>query len=130
MLWPQILALSFAVVLIILTGSVLVAYFRGGKAADQADDVRSKFVTYFPEVLDKLHTIFPMSVTISMFATSSNTNALQFQSCSNSPPPFPNINFSGICQMQACPLEVVCAEYRHSFNTCRLLTLYSDMWLP
>ena len=100
MLWPQILALAFAVVLIVLTGSVLIAYFRGGKAADQADSVRSKFLTYFPEVLDKLHTIFPMSVTISMFATSSSTNALQFQSCADNPPPFPNINFSGICIMQ------------------------------
>jgi len=92
--------LAFAVVLIILTGSVLIAYFRGGKVADQADDIKSKFLTYAPEALDKLHTIFPMSVTLSMFATSSSTNALQFQSCADNPPVFPSIHFSTICTMQ------------------------------
>lgn len=100
MLWPQILALSFAVVLIVLTGTVLMAYFRGSKAADQADNIKSKFITYFPEILDKLHTIFPMSVTLSMFATSSDANALQFQSCASTTTAFPNINFSSICIMQ------------------------------
>jgi hypothetical protein len=106
-LWPQILALAFALVLIILTGSVLIAYFWGGKVADQADDLRSKFLTYFPHVLDFLHTTFPMSVTISMFATSTNTSALQFQSCTNSSTSFPSINFSGICIMQVCIAEIM-----------------------
>jgi hypothetical protein len=101
MLWPQILTLIFALVLVILTASVLLAYFRGGnKAADKADDLKSKFITYFPEVLDKLHTVFPMSVTLSMFATSASTNGLQFQSCSTTTTAFPNINFGGMCLMQ------------------------------
>lgn len=88
------LSLAFAVVLVILTGVVLFAYIRGGKAADQADDWKDKFLTYFPPILDKLYTIFPMSVTHGMFATSADSTALEFQSCANNPPPFPNINFS------------------------------------
>lgn len=101
MLWPQIITLSFAVVLIVLTGSILFAYLRGGsKAADKADDMKSKFITYFPEVLDKLHTIFPMSVTLSMFATSASTNGLQFQSCASTTTAFPSINFDSMCLMQ------------------------------
>jgi len=101
MLWPQVLSLVFALILIVLTGSVLIAYFRGGsKSADKADDLKSKFLMYFPEVLDKLHTIFPMSVTLSMFATSASTNGLQFQSCASTTTAFPNINFGSMCIMQ------------------------------
>jgi hypothetical protein len=99
--------LGFAIVLIILSATVLIAYVRGKDAADQMDDWRNKFLTYFPLFLDHLHTMFPMSVTISMFATSSSANALQFQGCADNPPAFPNINFSGICIMQVsafyCP---------------------------
>ena len=99
MLWPQILSLSFSVVLIILTGSCLIAYARGVKAADRANNWTTKFLTYFPHFLDVLHTTFPMSVTISMFATSTDANALQFQSCTNNAS-FPHLNFSSICIMQ------------------------------
>jgi hypothetical protein len=129
-LWPQILSLAFAIVLIILSTTVLFAYIRGADTADQMDDWRNKFLTYFPLFLDHLHTLFPMSVTISMFATSASSNGLQFQGCANNPPAFPNINFSGICIMQVsalhCPRGVDC---RGLFNICLLFTLRWDTWL-
>ena len=100
-LWPQILALVLAIILIILNAIVLFGYFWGTKVADQMSDWRDRLVTYFPQFLDVLHTVFPMSVAISMFVSANNANSLQNQSCADPPPAlFPHIQFSGICTMQ------------------------------
>ena len=66
------------------------------------DGWKDNVVNYFPRILDVLHTVFPVSVTISMLMTATSSNSLQSQSCAapSHSPIFPTINFSGICTKQ------------------------------
>jgi hypothetical protein len=102
MIWPTVTSLAVALLGIILSGIVLVAYFWGTAAADRWDDRRS----YVNKAIMLVRIATSSVVTAAFYQTANNPNSLQGQTCgvNGAQPPkqslFPSFNFDKFCLMQ------------------------------
>jgi hypothetical protein len=100
MLWPTALVLGVAVLSLIFSAIVLMAYCWGGtKAADRWSDKKQYFTTFVFVVKAGVHGV----ATAGMFATANNSNSLQGQTCGApvaKPSLFPQLNFDRFCLQQ------------------------------
>lgn len=134
LLWPTILALAVALVTLVLSIIVLVAYRWGAEMANRWDNRRANFSKFVSVV----QVVFSAAGAAGMYQTGSNPKTLWGQTCGVQPRQslFPEINFKTYCLMQVLFViyEILIVEFGGCYDACQygcecIEPLYIYLWL-